>query len=260
MIVDIHTHLDHVYFSDDLDEVIERAKKAGVVSIITSGVNHSSNLKALEISKKYDIVNASLGLYPVDALAAEVKVYGLPRETEATDVDEEIKFIEKNKDNIIGIGEAGMDFSLVKGKEKEQKEIFQKIIELAEKINKPLIVHSRKAEQDVLDLLESSKLKKVVMHCFGGRMKLVEKAHDLGYFFTIPTVITRLKHFEEVVKRISLQKILTETDAPYLSPYKEKRNEPAFIVETIKKISEIKKLDRKEVENLIFMNYQKLFL
>jgi TatD DNase family protein len=91
-------------------------------------------------------------------------------------------------------------------------------------------------------------------------MKLVQRAYDLGYYFSIPTIITRLLHFQEVVKHVSIDKILTETDAPYLSPFKFKRNEPSFIVETIKRIAELKNLDREETEKLIFMNYRRIFL
>ena len=98
------------------------------------------------------------------------------------------------------------------------------------------------------------------MHCFTGNLKLVKRAEDLGFYFSIPTVITRLKHFQEVVERISLSQILTETDAPYLSPFKGERNEPSYIRETIKIISKIKKITEDEAEKIIFSNYQKLFL
>ena len=112
MYIDTHAHLDSKKFSNDLDVVIKRAKEKMVVSILTSGVNHSSNLKALELSKKYDIVNASLGLYPIDALAKEIESDGLARDIEPIDVDEELEFIKENKNNILAVGEVGMDFSL----------------------------------------------------------------------------------------------------------------------------------------------------
>jgi TatD DNase family protein len=98
------------------------------------------------------------------------------------------------------------------------------------------------------------------MHCFTARKHVVKRAYDLGYSFSIPPVIVRLQQFQEMAETVDINHIFTETDAPFLSPFKEKRNEPAFVVETIKKIAEIKKMDIKEVENNIWMNYQRMFL
>lgn len=259
MLIDIHCHLDHQKFKGNLDQVIERARKAGMSHIITSGVNKSSNRKVLEISKKYDIVFPSLGLYPIDALNKEIEAEGLPRDVIPFDADEEIEFIKKKRGEILGIGEAGLDFALSTMKE-EQKVIFQKVIELAEKIKKPLIVHSRKAEREVLDMLESSKLKKVVLHCFSANMKLVKCAEEMNYSFSIPPVIVRLQHFQTLVEKVSLKNLLTETDAPYLSPVFGERNEPKNVVESIKMISKIKKIDYEEAKKIIFMNFQNIFL
>ena len=142
----------------------------------------------------------------------------------------------------------------------EQKEVFKKTIRLAEEIKKPLVVHTRKAEKECLDILEEMKAKNVVLHCFMGNMKLVERAEKLGYFFSIPSIIVRLKHFQEVVSRVSLNNLFTETDAPYLSHVRGERSEPINVKETIKKIAEIKKIEDSEVEKIIFSNYQKVFL
>ncbi len=260
MIVDVHSHLGFDQFSKDLDQVIERAKQAGVVAILCSGVDHESNVRALELSKKYDIVKASLGIYPLDAVGLG-HYDGVPREARTIDVDEEIKFIRKNKDKIIAIGEIGLDKSPeVDCKLEEQKEVFWKAIKLAEEIKKPIVIHTRKAEAECLEILESSKLKNVVLHCFTGNLKLVKKAEDLGFYLSIPAIITRLKHFQEVVERVSLGNILTETDAPYLSPYKGERNESSYIKETIKAIANIKNVTEDETEKIIYSNYQKVFL
>ncbi|HLD11111.1 MAG TPA: TatD family hydrolase [Candidatus Nanoarchaeia archaeon] len=256
MYVDVHAHLD--MFSKDLDQVIKRAKEKGVFSILTSGVNHSTNLKALEISKKYDIVNTSLGLYPIDALAKEVESEGLTRDVQPINVDEELEFIKKNKDKCLAIGEVGLDYAYCEDRF-GQKEVFSKVISLVEKINKPIIVHTRKAEKDCVDLLESSRLKKVVLHCFGGNMKLVKRAEDLGFYFSIPSIILRLEHFQTISERVSLNNLLTETDCPYLSPVAGERNEPMNVVLTVKKISEIKNLTEDETKKIIFMNYKRIF-
>lgn len=260
MLVDIHCHLDHEYFKDKLNDVIKRARQANVNCILTSGVNKESNRKVLGIARKYNIVRASLGLYPIDALKLEKEAEGLARDAVPTDADEDIDFIRKNKADVFAIGEIGLDYSLAKDKAAQQKEIFLKMLHLAEQIKKPVIIHSRKAEADALEILQSSKLKKVVMHCFTAKMSLVKKAYDLGFLLSIPPVITRLQHFQNVVKEMPLTYLLTETDAPYLSPFREKRNEPAFVAETIRKIAEIKGITKEETENIIFSNFQRTFL
>lgn len=257
MLVDVHCHLFHEKFKSDLDKVIERARKNNVKVIISSGVNAPTNRETLEIAKKYDIVKASLGLYPIDLLGKQDEV-GLTRQIEPFVLEDELEFIKKNKNKIIAIGECGLDFAFSKEYDKQIKN-FEKIISFAEKIKKPLIVHSRKAEKECLDLLESSKLKKVMLHCFSGNKKLIKRGYELGCYFSIPTVIVRLQHFQTLVEMVDISRLLTETDAPWLSPYPDKRNEPSFVFEVIKKIAEIKKLDKKEVENIIFMNYQNLF-
>ncbi len=253
MLVDVHCHLDFEGLRERLDGVIENARKAGLKSIITSGINPETNKLALEIASKYDIVNASFGIYPIDALERE----GLIKEK--IDVDEELRFLEKNRDKFICVGEVGLD--LHSGKDLErQKEAFSKILDSAKKLNKTVLVHSRKAESEALDVLESSDTKKVIMHCFTARKHLVKRAYDLGYNFSIPTNVVRLQQFQDLVELVDINHLLTETDAPFLSPFKDKRNEPAFVVETIKKIAEIKKMTKEDVVNNIWMNYQRLFL
>ncbi len=264
MLIDIHSHLDHKYFENDIGRVIEHAKKTGVKVILTAGVNPETNRKALELAKKYDIVKACLGSYPVQALQKEIESGEFPSEKEnMPDVDEEIKFIGKNKKSIAAIGEVGLDYSDLNYRAKQKKQ-FEKMIALAERTSKPIIIHSRKAEEDAISMLQSSKLKKVIMHCFGGKKSLVGKIIDEGWFLTAPTCITRATQFQENVKLCPITQLFCETDAPYLSPYKNpdgsfNRNEPAFIIESYKKIAEIKGMELKEVINSIWMNWQRVF-
>ena len=263
MLVDVHCHLDHAWYKKDLDKVIENAKKAGVKAIITSGVNSRTNRLILDISKKYDIVQPSFGIYPLDALQKELEsgeAEGFPRDIEGFDIDKEIEWITENKDKCVGIGECGLDFKWGREHEKTQKENFQKVIDLCEKIKKPIIVHTRKAELDVVDMLESSNLKKIMLHCFCGRKHLVKRAADNGWSFSIPPIIVRLQQFQIMAELVNISQILTETDGPYLSPFPGERNEPAFVIETIKKIAEIKKMTPEDTAKNIFMNYQKMFV
>lgn len=255
LLVDVHAHLDHLQFSYDLDEVIKRAKAQGIKKIITNGIDKETNRKSLQLAKKFDIVEPALGIYPIDALPDKPTHQGDYIKKEF-DVDKEIEFIKKIKP--IALGEVGMDLSWGKD-EKSQKDIFTKFISLSEKLNIPLIIHSRKAEQIIIDLLESSNAKKVVLHCFCGKFKLVKKAEDLGFLFSIPPNIIRAQHFQKIVEQVSLSQLLTETDCPYLSPFPNTKNEPAFIFEAIKKIAEIKKMTIDDTSNNIFMNYQRLF-
>lgn len=261
LLVDVHAHLDHERFKGDLDAVIERARIAGVKAIITSGVNSTTNRIVLDLSKKYEIVKASFGLYPIDALDAELQTSsGFSRDVEPLDVDAELDWIKKHKENCVSIGEAGLDYHWIQGKEKEQKITFQKVIALAEKIKKPLVVHSRKAELDAVEMLESSSLKKnIIMHCFMGRKHLVKRAADNGWSFSIPPIIVKLQQFQLLAEIANMNQILTETDCPYLSPFPGQRNEPAYVIETVKKIAEVKGMVPEEVANAIFMNYQQLF-
>lgn len=258
LLIDIHCHLDHVRFND-LDKVIENAKKAGVKVILTNGINPETNRKSLELAKKYDIVKAAMGIYPIHQLKKEIEEGNYPLNPNVFDVDEEIKFIEENKDKILAIGECGLD-GLDEEHLSEQKIVFEKLIKLSEKIKKPLIIHSRRAEKEVIDLLESSNCKKVLLHCFSGKKWLVKKAADLGYSFSIPTNIVRAQNFQDLAKEVNISQIFCETDSPYLSPFREKRNEPAFVVESYKKIAEIKRMEIQEVMNNIWMNYERLFL
>ncbi len=253
LLIDTHCHLDFKGLIERLDKVIANAKKAGLKAIITSGITPKTNKKVLEITSQYkDIVKPSFGLYPMDALSRETNKPNI------FDVDEELEFWQKNKDKFISIGEVGLDY--FNGKDKiMQKSVFEKILQTAKKLNKPVIIHSRKAELDAIDILESSGIKKVVMHCFSGRKHLVKRAYDLGYYFSIPTNVVRLQQFQDMAKEIDINHLFCETDAPFLSPFKDKTNEPAFVTESYKKIAEIKNLTLEEVEMNIWMNFERLF-
>ena len=261
-LVDVHCHLNHEKFNEDRDEVVQKAKDAGVKVIITSGVNVPTNREVLELAKKYDIVKCTLGIYPIDALNIKIDALdevGLTRMTEPFDVDKELKFILSKKDEIMGLGECGMDFKYLKDYEKQQKENFQKCIDCAEKLKKPIVVHTRSAELECVEMLESSKLKKIILHSFGGKKSLIQRAADNGWSFSVPAVIERLQHFETLAKIVNINQLLTETDAPWLSPVKFERNEPANVIYGVKKIAEVKKFNEQETADSIFLNFQRMF-
>ncbi|MBM3200287.1 TatD family deoxyribonuclease [Candidatus Woesearchaeota archaeon] len=248
MLVDVHAHMEHPLFKNDLKEVLARAEQAGVKTIISSGTNPHLNIKTLELAKQFQIIKPALGIYPTDGLVLSDKEF-----------DDALQFIRNNKKNMIAIGEIGLDFQEAKDKAKEQEHNFLKLLGLAEELNLPVIIHSRKAEERVIAALESSKLKKIVLHCFSGNMNLIKRAEANGWMFSIPCNITMSSHFQSLVKQVSMNQLLTETDAPFLPPVKGERNEPKNVSQTISKICEIKCLDREEAENMIFMNFQKTF-
>lgn len=250
LLIDIHAHLDHWKFEKDLDDVINRAENSGLKVIISNGIDIKSNRKVLELCKKYDIMKAALGIFPIDG-----------KKLSDEKIDDELKFIEENKERIKAIGEVGLDYHWEKDEEmiKKQKILFEKFIELAEKINKPIIIHSRNAENDCVEMIESSNIKKADFHCFNGNKALIKRIADNGYYFSIPTNIVKNRNIRDIVKIASISQIFTETDSPYLSPFQGKRNEPMNVAETIKKIAEIKNLNEEEVVNNIYMNYQRLF-
>lgn len=262
--LDLHCHLDHCYFNDDLDKVISRAKSAGLKFIVASGINPETNRKALDLCKKHDIIKCSLGIYPITALQREIDAGSFPLKNNNFDIDGEIEFLKKNKNKFIAVGEVGLDYFWEKNEKQhaQQKELFSKMIQLAEELKKPIIIHSRKAEADCIEMLENSSLKKIILHCFSGNKKLVERACKNSWYFTIPTNVVRSEQMQSIIRNVPLSQLFCETDAPYLSPFKDdkrKINEPGFVIESYKKIAEVKGLVLEEVEKNIFKNFVDVF-
>ncbi len=244
-IVDAHCHLGYSPIIDNIDEYIKRNKEAGVIAIINNSADFLQSKKTLELAKKYDIVYAAIGIHPI-----HVNDY----------IQDHLNFIEEHIKEVVAIGEVGLDYAGIDEETKNnQKKLFEFFIDLAEKYNKPLIVHSRSAAQDVVEILESSNAMPI-LHFFTGRKWLVKKIIDNGWILSIPTNIVRLKQLQENVELTPISQLLTETDAPWLSPFKEiYPNEPRFISETLKKISEIKNLPLEEVSEKIKENFSLIF-
>ena len=243
--IDVHCHLDICY---DSQACIDHAQKNEVGMIITNGINSETNRKTLALASQFQEVKAALGIYPLDALKMSDQ-----------EIDQEIDFIKNHAKHIVSIGEVGLDFKEDVKEPQRQQRIFQKFIDLSLELKKPIIVHSRKAEKECIELLEKANAKKVVMHCFSGKFSLVEKIVKQDWFLSIPTSITYSEHFKNIVDKIPLQHLLCETDAPFLHPEKLKNNEPANVLTSYKSIAKIKSLSFQYIQNEIFMNVQKLF-
>ena len=243
--IDVHCHLD---ICKNIDEIISKSKEKNVI-ILSNGIDIKSNRKQIELKEKYDI-KIALGLYPIDALKLS-----------DNEIDNEIEFIKKQaKENkIYAIGEVGLDFKYDKENIEKQKQNFEKFILLSKELDLPIIVHSRKAELECIELLEKHDVKKVIMHCFTGKKKLFERILKNNWFVTIPTLVVYSEQFQDFVEMATLSNIFCETDAPYLHPFREENNSPDLVIESYKKIAEIKNITIEELKNIIFMNWQKIF-
>jgi TatD DNase family protein len=253
MLIDTHAHILSEFYSDkEIEELVNNIKEKGIKAVLNNGLNKKTNREVIELNNKFPVLKAVLGYYPIDALR-DINI-----------IDDELQFILNNKEKIVAIGEVGLDYAYSSEKEK-QIDIFRKFLKLSEEIEKPIIIHSRKAEKDVIEICKESKNKKIIMHTFSGNFKLVREIEKLGWFFSVPTALIYSSHFQKIVAEISINQIFTETDSPFMSPFKKEngereKNNPTNIIHSIKKIAEIKKMDENEVKMNIFMNYQRVFL
>lgn len=246
--IDIHNHID--FYSDEkVYEIIEECKKLVVSKILINGVDLKSNKKIIQLSEKYKEIKPCLGIYPVEGVEMSKKEF-----------QENLNFIRKDKNKIAAIGEVGLDLKEI-SELKPQLENFKRIINLAKEINKPVIIHTRKAEEEVLNVLEELEInpEQVILHCFMAKKNLIKTALEKGYNFTIPTSVNNSEHFQRMIEVIPLEQLFCETDSPFLHPLKQKDNTPANILYSYKKISEIKKLSLKEVEKQIENNFERVF-
>src|SRR3989338_8413782 len=263
-LIDVHCHLNHDLFKNDLDEVLERARKAGVKQILVSGVNPTANKEVLKfVQKDPTLLKASFGIYPIDALGLQPDVVGLPHHPGPINLEEEFQFIKQNLKHVTAIGEVGMDFHWASKDKtgKQQADNFRKIIQFTISIKKPIVIHSRKAEQECINIL-AEEIKNheihIINHCFSGKKAIIKQAATLGHYFSIPPNIIKSSQFQELVKMVDIQQLLTETDSPWLGPFKDQKNEPAFVIESIKKIAEIKGLSIEETAKIVWENYERI--
>ncbi len=245
-LVDVHAHL---WIIDEAGRklAVARAEEKGVKVIVNNSVDAASNRKSLQLQEEFGIVKAALGLYPIDALKMS-----------DSEIDAELRFMGKNSDSFVAVGEVGLDYQETEDR-KRQQGIFERQLQLAKKLNKPAIVHSRKAEKEVIETLVRSGCKKVILHAFHGSIKLVKLAVDSGFSFSIPSNILRSSHFQKIAEIVPLQNIFTETDAPFLGPFKDRKSEPAYVEMSVRKIAYIKKMAADAVAGQLYANYLEMF-
>jgi TatD DNase family protein len=247
MLIDTHSHIFKEYY-DDIEAVLDRAKENGVEKVVVAADNIKSCYEVIENSKKYDNYYFCLGIHPEDV---------------DDDFSELVKIIEENKDNpkFVAIGEIGLDYYWTKDTKDKQIELFEKQLQLAEKYNKPVIVHSREATLDTQTIL--SKYNVVVdIHCFSGSKETADIYIKRGYYIGVGGVFTfKNSNLKDVIKNIPLDNILLETDSPYLAPvpHRGNPNEPAYIKDIAEYLSSIKNIDIEEIKEKTSQNAIKIF-
>ena len=250
LLIDVHAHIDFSEFDTDRKRVLEQCREAGVKVIVNNGVDHKTNRLTQTLAKTYDLIKPAYGFYPT-----HVEEEGLEA------VKAELAWIREQQP--FALGEIGLDFKEMPGrviKKEVQQSAFREFIRLGKSLGIPLIIHSRKAEKEVLDLLEEEHAEKVVLHCFLGKKKLVERARDLGFTFSVPVSVVKLEQLQWLVTHVPMKQLLTETDSPYLGPVAGERNSPLNVHQSIEKMASLLGMTPKDVANAVFMNYQQLFL
>ena len=270
-LVDTHCHLDFPEFNQDRDEVIRRAKDNGIGHIINIGSSLEGSKKSLELSLKYDFIYAAVGIHPHEADKAD------------TWVKSELRELAK-KDKVVAIGEIGLDYFKNYSQAENQKSLFIFLIKLAQDLNLPLVIHNRKAEDDTLTILKKALPLSAVVHCFSGDEKFLEECLTLGFLVSFTCNITypakllnsgrdpaggnnmvqrdkKVQDLRDLVKMTPLDRLLLETDAPFLPPegFRGKRNEPMYVKILAEEIARIKGISLEEVAKVTTDNATKFF-
>ena len=250
--IDSHCHLDHEPLYSNLNDIIERSKDTGISKILTICTTLNSFIKIKEIIKRDEIIFGTYGIHPHEAKNDKVSS------------DLIIKEVISNK-KIIGIGETGLDFYYNNSEKNEQIKSFEQHIEASIKLNIPLIVHSRNAEKETLEIFNNYKNKKlkILMHCFTGSKSFALDLFDLNAYFSASGIITfkNSTALQETFKSIPVKNLLIETDSPFLAPEpnRGKKNEPSFIKYTAEKLANIKNISTKDLIYETSLNFNSLF-
>lgn len=253
-LVDSHCHLDMESFADDLEAVLERARQNNITAIVTIGTDLDSSRKAVELAKLHPDVWASAGIHPHD----------LPSITDSTYSDL-IQFIEANRQWIVGFGEIGLDYAKQRCEPNLQRKHFRAQLEIAKNLNLPVIIHDRDAHEDTLRMLKECGPFPCggVMHCFSGDYSFAAKIIDLGFFISIPGIVTfkNAANLRDVAQKIPLTSLLIETDGPFLAPHpwRGKRNEPSYIIHTATCIAELRSMPLADLARETTTNAVSLF-
>ncbi len=247
--VDVHCHLSEERFDQDRDEVVREAREK-LEFIVDSGARKEWNEKAVSLARENPgFVYATVGYHPIDA-----------QDLSDQDVEEFERFVEENRDVIVGIGEIGLDHHWEKSPEKRalQEKRFLQFLEIARKASLPVIIHSWDAEARVVEILEEKFDGRVVLHCYSGPMSVLEKAISLGYYISVSTHVLFSKHHGKVAKRTPLDLLLLETDSPWLDPARG-RNVPWNVWKSAEKIARLRGTNMEEIIRATTTNAKRVF-
>jgi TatD DNase family protein len=235
-LIDSHCHLDMKAYQDDLEAVLNRAVDNQVCGVVTIGTDLASSLLAVELARKHSMLKVAIGVHPHDA-----------KEVQDDDLSKLALLAEKHKDVIVGYGEIGLDYAKKYSEPEVQRTIFRHQLRLAKELGLPIIIHDRDAHEDCLNIIEEEGPFEQggIMHCFSGNLDFARKIIDCNLLISIPGIVTfkNARELQEVAAQIPIDKLLLETDGPFLAPvpYRGKRNEPVYtlyIAETIAKLRE----------------------
>lgn len=247
-LVDTHCHLDNEKFDEDRLEVIERIKE-NLEFCVNIGYDLASSKKSLELAKEYDFIYAVIGVHPIDIAEYD------------EEVEKELELLGKNP-KVVAIGEIGLDYHWMTEPKEIQQERFKRQLELAERLNKPVVIHTRDAMEDTVNILKDYPNITGVIHCYPGSLETAKQLVDRFYLGIGGTLTFKnSKKAVEVVKDIPLDRIVIETDCPYLTPepFRGKRNEPIYVEYVAKKIAEIKEISVEDVTKITTENAKKLY-
>lgn len=252
MFIDTHVHLNAEQYDDDVEEVIERAREAGVTKMVVVGFDRKTIARAMELVEEHSFLYAVVGWHPVDAIDC---------------TEEDLAWIESLAEHpkVVAIGEMGLDYHWDKSPKDIQQQLFRKQIQLAKKVKLPIVIHNRDATADVVRILEEEDAKEVggIMHCFGGSVETAKQCINMNFYISLggPVTFKNAKTPKKVAAEIPLDKLLIETDAPYLTPhpYRGKRNEPFYVTLVADEIARIKEVSVEEVASVTTENALKLF-
>lgn len=252
MLFDSHTHLDSTNFKKDRDEVIKRAFDSGVELMMNPGADYESSVDAVALSEKYDYIYAAVGIHPCSVDTLDDMMMSL------------LKAMARKK-KVKAIGEIGLDYHWDDVPRDIQKYWFRKQLQLAKSLKMPVIIHDRDSNQDVFDILKEEDLYEygVLMHCYSGSGELAREYIKLGAYISIagPVTFKNVRKLNDVVKTVPLDRLMIETDSPYLTPepFRGKRNESAYVKYVAEKIAEIKNISYDEVAKATTANAKKFF-
>lgn len=252
MLIDTHAHLNAIQYQDDLEEVIERAQSEGVETIVVVGFDRETITRAIELADQYEFIYATVGWHPVDAIDM---------------TDEDLKWIEELSAHpkVVALGEMGLDYHWDKSPKDIQKEVFKKQIALAKKVKLPIIIHNREATADIIEILEEENASEVggIMHCFTGSVEVAKQCMDMNFYISFggPVTFKNAKKPKEVAAEIPLDRLLIETDCPYLTPhpFRGKRNEPSYVKYVAEQIAELKGVSFEEIAQKTSDNAKRFF-